>query len=332
MKLDIKTTALEQRRQTYANVARRKGADMPASRYEEATLDLQPAANFHYRPTWDSSHLLFDAGRTAIVMDDWYAIRDPRQFYYGTYTIARSRMTETQEKNFAFVEKRNLLSAMDPAWTETVKTYLLPLKHYEWGANMNNCQIADLGSGAAITQIATFNMADRLGIAQFISRIALLLDGNSGAALEASKKAWLEDGKWQEMRHMVEDSFVLDDWFEQFVAQNFCMDGIVYPLVYQQFDAEGDANHGAGALAMLSEFMVDWYAEGLRVNDAVLKLVAGQSEANRAKLAEWIATWSGRAAGAFQPIAEFVLGENAGRAAIAAAGAELAARAQKAGI
>ena len=77
----------------------------------------------------------------------------------------------------------------------------------------------------------------------------------------------------------------------------------------------GEAVTLAGALAMLSEFMVDWYAEGLRVNDAILKLVAGQSQANRAKLAEWIEAWSGRAASAFRPIAEFVLGESAGRRA-----------------
>ena len=37
-------------------------------------------------------------------MKDWYELKDPRQFYYGTYTMARGRMQETAEANFDFVE------------------------------------------------------------------------------------------------------------------------------------------------------------------------------------------------------------------------------------
>ena len=48
MQIDIKTSAVEQVRQTFSHVARRLGADKPASRYQEATFDLQPEVNFHY--------------------------------------------------------------------------------------------------------------------------------------------------------------------------------------------------------------------------------------------------------------------------------------------
>ena len=44
---------------------------------------------------------IFDPKRTAIVMKDWYAFKDPRQFYYGTYTLARARMQEAAEAGFA---------------------------------------------------------------------------------------------------------------------------------------------------------------------------------------------------------------------------------------
>jgi phenol hydroxylase P1 protein len=180
MALDIKTNALDQRRQTFAHIARRLGEDRPASRYEEATFDLQPGGAHHYRPTWDPAHELYDASRTAIVLADWYVLKDPRQFYYGTYTIARARMMEAAEKALSFVEKRNGFAAIAPEWQDTIRFYLPPLRHVEWGANMNACSITDLGFGAAITQATMFTATDRLGIAQIIGRIGLI-GGRAGA-------------------------------------------------------------------------------------------------------------------------------------------------------
>jgi len=328
--LDIKTTGMAPRRQTYANIARRYGVDKPASRYDEATLDLQSTVNFHCRPLWDPKHELFDQSRTQIVMADWYAFRDPRQFYYGTYTIARARMMEAQEKNFDFVSKRDLLSGVDPDWLQKVRRYLIPLRHYEWGANMNNCLVTDYGYGAAVTQATMFATTDRLGIAQLLSRVGLLMDGNSGDSLNEAKQQWLDDPLWQGLRHMVEDSFVLDDWFEVLVAQNVAMDAVVHPLVYKAFDAVGVA-HGGAPLSILNEFAVDWYADSVRWVDALLKTVAAESDGNRQKLSDWIAAWHGRAVRAFTPVAEYVLGDGAA-AALESASADLHARLVKTGI
>lgn len=307
MSLEIKTTALQQRRQTFANVARRLGADRPASRYEESMYDLQPEANFHYRPTWAPQYELFDKARTSITMEDWYAPRDPRQLYYGSYTIARSRMMEATEKNFSFVEKRALLSNIDAPWAEMVRLYLLPLRHYEWGANMNNSEITAVGYGAAITQATQFITMDRLGIAQIISRVGLLMDGNSGSSLTQAKTSWLDDPVWQGVRRMVEDSFVLSDWFEMLVAQNLSMDGLVYPLVYARFDAAGQ-RHGTQGLSMLTEFMVDWQDDNAKWVDAVIKRVAAENDANKQLLSGWYAAWATRAQDALLPLAEHVLG------------------------
>ena len=330
MSLEIKTSTLKPRRQSFAYIARRYGEDRPASRYDEATLDMQLTANFHYRPTWDPEYEIYDERRTAIKMADWYALRDPRQYYYGTYTIARSKMMEAQEKNFLFVQKRDLLQGIDAAWTQKIKDYLLPLRHYEWGANMNNCQITDQGYGAAVTQATMFAAMDRLGIAQIISRTGLAFDGNSGESLAAAKEAWLHRPMWQGVRHMMEDSFVVADWFELFVAQNAVMDGLIYPLVYEHFDKAGQA-HGAAPLSILSEFTADWYAETAKWADAMLKIAAAESQENAALLGQWFSTWSARALEAFRPIAEHVLGDGAQDALDAVRG-NLTTRVQKAGL
>ena len=48
MSLEIKSVEIKPKRETFGHVARRIGEGKTASRYEEATYDLQPTANFHY--------------------------------------------------------------------------------------------------------------------------------------------------------------------------------------------------------------------------------------------------------------------------------------------
>ncbi|MFC7050129.1 aromatic/alkene monooxygenase hydroxylase subunit beta [Emcibacter nanhaiensis] len=330
MSLDIKTNVIEPRRQTYSHVARRLGSDKPASRYQEGTWDLQATEHFHYRPTWAPDRELYDTSLTAIEMQDWYAFNDPRQFYYGTYTMARNKMMETEEANFKFVEKRGLLDQVDPAWVNKVKHYLLPLRHFEWGGNMNGCHASDRAYGTAVSQTLLFAAMDRLGIAQIISRIGLLIDGNSGESLDEARSDWLEHGNWQPLRQMVEDTFVLDDWFEQAVAQYFCMDSVIFPLVYDHFDREG-ARHNGAAMSMLSEFMIDWFADECRWVDQLLKVTASESAGNAELLGSWVENWTVRTIDALRPLAADVLGDGAD-AVLEEIDANIQARAAKAGI
>jgi phenol hydroxylase P1 protein len=330
MSIDIKTMSVEPKRHTFAHVARRLGGDAPASRYEEGVYDLQATTHFHYRPIWEPEHWTFDEGRTAIRMQDWYRFKDPRQYYYATYTIARANMHQTTDRNFAFEEKRNLLDNVDPSWREQLVRYLIPLRHYEWGANMNACAITDAGYGTAITSASVFTAGDRLGIAQIISRIGMLLGGGDGAQLDAGKREWMENPAWQGVRKAVEDSLVLEDWFEILLAQFLVMDGLVYPLVYDHFDRAGQ-KQGAAAVSMLCEFMVDWQAEHNRWVDAVVKVAAAESDENRALLSGWYVKWRGIMSEALQPLAAMVL-EEGGEPALSEVLEQLNTRAAKLGL
>lgn len=270
---------------------------------------MQSEVNFHYRPTWDPGFELYDKRRTAIVMQDWYALKDPRQFYYGAYVTARGRQQDATEKSFAFVEKRGLLQALPAEWQERLAVGLLPLRHVEWGANMNNFYCADYGWGTAITQACTYCAMDRLGIAQYLSRIGMLLDGNTGVALERARVAWLESAAWQPLRRFVEHTFVTGDWFETFVAQNLVLDGLLYPLVYQHADAVIARACGTG-LAVLTEFMNDWRDEHARWVDAVIQAAAAESDANRALLSGWARAACAEVAQALVPVADALTGED----------------------
>jgi len=258
-------------------------------------------------------------------MQDWYAFQDPRQFHYGAYTIARARQQEAAESNFDFVEKRQLLQFVDDAARQRMAQVLVPLRHYEWGANMNNCFVASFAFGSMLNVPATFHAMDRLGIAQYLTRIGLLL--GDVAAIDAGKEAWLHDPAWQGLRKSMEDLFVTEDWFEVFVAQNFVTDGLLFPFAYRQFVR--DVGVQGSTVAMLVEFMSGWFDETTRWIDSVIKIAAAESEANRALLSAWYAKHKAIALAALQPLAAGPAGNPA--AALEAA-AQLDARAAKLGL
>lgn len=313
MQIDIQTTQVKPLRQTFSFVARRLGADKPASRYQEATLDMQPEANFHYRPLWEPDRELYDKRRTAIVMEDWYAFKDPRHYYYGVYVMARARQQDAAEKHFEFIEKLGLLAAAPEALRQQIAFLLVPLRHYEWGANMNNCYVSGWGYGAAVTQATTFAAMDRLGIAQYLTRIGLLLGPDGAAVLDQGRQDWLQAPAWQGVRRELENLFVQRDWFEVFLAQNLVFDGLLYPLVYQHArQVLGPAT--GNALSLVTGFMDDWYEENARWIDATVRVAAEESPANAERLSAWARHWSAAMHEALGPVALAALGADGRRA------------------
>ncbi len=307
MQIDLRTISIKPLRQTFGHLARRMGADKPASRYLEGTMDLQPVENFHYRPTWDPGHDIFDPARTAIVLKDWYALKDPRQYYYGAWVLARGRMQETAEADFALVDEMNLAAAYPLEGRQRALGVLLPLRHVAWGSNINNASIAAYGYGIAISQAAAYASMDQLGIAQYITRLGMAFDDID--ALNRAKTAWLEDDLWQPLRHAVEDMMVTHDWFELFVAQNFALDGLLYPLIYDRLNNHLNAAYGP-VFSMLTRFQREWYGETTKWVDAVLKTAAAESSDNKQRLSAWAASWHARFTQALAPVATAAIGES----------------------
>lgn len=329
MQVDIKTSDIRPIRQTFSHIARRFGADKPATRYQEATFDLQPEVNFHYRPLWQPQYDLYDKRRTAIEMADWYAFRDPRHFYYGVYVQARAKQQELQENSFEFVERRGMLRDASQEDRERLTRLLVPLRHYEWGANMNNGYVTAFGYGSAITQATQYQTMDRLGLAQYLTRIGLLLEEGT-AALDAAKRAWLEDPIWQGMRRELETLFVTQDWFEVLVAQDLVFDALVHPLAMQGLESTL-SQQAANGYALSLEFAKAWYEESMRWIDATLRTAVGESQANSTRLSSWYHLWSTRLLAAMAPWAQAAFGEE-GKVMLAGAAAALAERAKRIGI
>ena len=328
MNIDLQAREITPLRNTFARVAAYHG-DKVASRYQEATLGVQPTANFHYRPTWEPEFELFDTGRTAVKLADWYVLRDPRQYYYANWTMARARQQEAMEANYQFVESRGLIDKMPDALRAKASDVLVPLRHAAWGANMNNCTICSRGYGTAFTAPAMFHAMDQLGVAQYLTRLGLALQ--EPGALDAGKKDWLENAAWQPLRRHVENTLVLLDPFEVFVAQNLALDGLLFPLIYTHFVDDPLALQGGTAVSMLTVFMGEWHTESSRWIDAVVKVAAAESDANRTLISDWYRTSADQAQAALAPVADLALGDN-GSSILQSVRSTLDARARKAGL
>lgn len=307
MQIDLRTVSIKPLRNTFDHIARRFG-DKPASRYQEGTYDIQQTDIFHYRPLWEPEKILFDKSRTRIEMKDWYALKDPRQFYYGAYTIARARQQEAAESNFEMIEERGLAALVPEALRDIALDVLIPLRHVEWGGNMGNSYIAAYGYGTAITQPCLYHAMDHLAVAQYLTRIALTLD--TPVALDTAKDAWMNGALWQPMRQHVENLLVLQDWFEIFVAQNLVLEGLAYPLFFDHLDSKFAAGGGT-AISMMTRFMGEWSGETAKWVDAQIKVAAAESAENKQAIADWVVEYRGRTLEALAPLAGRAFGAEA---------------------
>ena len=66
---------------------------------------------------------------------------------------------------------------------------------------MNNTFICGYGFGTTFTQPCIYHAMDHLGIAQYLSRLGLLLGDTE--ALSEGKADWMEGEAWQPLRRYV---------------------------------------------------------------------------------------------------------------------------------
>jgi phenol hydroxylase P1 protein len=292
MQYELRYQVIEPKRQTYQNVIDRFG-DQPASRYLEATLDVEPRENFHYRPTWDESRELYDADYSVLKLADPYSYTDPRQFYYTPYVTNRAALHDEFNKQLNYLEERELLAKLPAAWRTVLSSVVLPLRHYESGAQMVSVGGARFAYGTSLEQCCTFAAFDRIGNAQMLSRVGIALGEGTGELLQVAKREWLDSEHLQPLRRFVEEAMVVADWAEGLVAVDL-VDSLVYPVLYRELD-EVALTGGAGAYSLFTQYLHTWFKDQRKWLDALITAWAGDEqhgEANREHLARIVATWN----------------------------------------
>lgn len=285
MQYELRTQVIDPPRKTFTHLVARYG-DRPASRYEEGSIDIQPKENFHYRPLWDPEHDIYDEAYSDFRLTDPYSFTDPRQYYYAPYVTSRAAMADAVASTLDYLDSRDLLSRLPDTWSAVMGELLVPLRHYESGAQMVCCDIARFGFGTTITQCAAYAAFDRIGNAQAISRIGIALDGGTAALLGEAKARWVEDTSLQGLRRYMEELFLEKDWGKALVRLDVA-DRLVYGLFFAHLD-DAAIDAGAGSYSLFAQHQAAWFKDQRRWVDALYKAWVADPEtgaANKALLA-----------------------------------------------
>lgn len=266
MQYELRTQVVEPSRKTFDNLVARYG-DRPASRYEEGSIDVQAKENFHYRPTWAPDKDIYDEAFSAFRLTDPYSFLDPRQYYYAPYVTSRAALFDGFGTTLEYIEGRRLFERMPQAWRDLVGSIVVPLRHYESGAQLVNVGVARFGFGTTITQCAAYASFDRIGNAQSLSRLGISLGGGTAELLPVAKTAWLEADSMQGLRKAIEQIICDDDWGVSLVRLD-TVDRLLYRMLTVDLD-DAALDAGAGGYSLVAQHLSTWFADHTRWLDAL---------------------------------------------------------------
>lgn len=268
MQFELRTQVIEPKRKTFTNLVERYG-DRPASRYEEGSIDIQCVENFHYMPLYDATRNHFDVDYTAFKLTDPYSFTDPRQLYYAPYVQSRAAMNEAFVKSLDYVDSRDLMQKLPAGWDSVVGEVLVPLRHWEAGAELVHIEGSRWAWGTTIDQCCTFAAFDRIGNAQNLSRIGIVYGQGHDGALSTAKGIWMDGAQMQGLRRLIEELLTERDYGKSLIATDLT-DRLLYPLMYSFMD-EAALNGGAGAYSLLAQHFTSWFADQRRWVDHLIK-------------------------------------------------------------
>lgn len=291
MGYELRTNAIEPRRNTFDGLVARFG-DKPATRYQEGTYDIQPTEHFHFRPFWAPERQLYDPDYTVLKLTDPYNFSDPRQFYYNTYVSARADHYEAFGKTLKYIEDRSMFDRLPENWHSMMVQSIVPLRHYEAGAQLISINACRFAWGTTISQASAYAAFDRIGTSQLLSMIGLSIGGGGQEKLAEAKEHWMEDQYLQPLRRFIEEAIVEQDWASGMIALDLA-DAQLYPLLFEHLD-ERALFRGAGAYSLIAQHFSSWYANQQKWLMPLYKAWAQDpehGEANREAMGSIIARW-----------------------------------------
>lgn len=304
MQYELRTQVVEPTRKTFQHLIDRYG-DRPASRYEEGSIGLQPKENFHYRPLWAPTHEIYDESWSRLRLTDPDAFTDPRQYYYAPYVTARAHLHEAFSASLEYLTSRDLLERLPGGWQAVLAEVVIPLRHYESGAQMISTYGCRFAYGTTVEQCLSYAAFDRVGVAQLLSRVGIALDGGSDALLVAAKATWVDGASMQPLRRLTEQLLVERDWAVSTLGVDL-VDQLVYSMLYHHLDEQALMG-GAGGYSLIAQHLSTWFLDQRRWLNALYKAWVGDPEhgsGNAAIIAETVDRLLPQAIEAVRPLAE----------------------------
>jgi phenol hydroxylase P1 protein len=232
--------------------------------YEDVTLNLQTYVHMHYRHIFDERDFdIYDPRYTRVKCSNWESFRDPKKFWYTTYVSNRKKMAEEVENGFSYANELGVIENLSPQWVDAVRDLYTPLRHLEYGENVQMQHVIRYALGTAIEQCATYQAFDKTGRAQWISQWAMNMEEHHGDFLKHGKEVLLNESAYQPLRRYVEEVLATDDWAEVLVAENLTLDLLLGNLMYREFNKEAIKN-GDTHLSLLNLVILkqaDWHRD-----------------------------------------------------------------------
>jgi phenol hydroxylase P1 protein len=201
--------------------------------YEVVTVRQQPYLHGHYRHNFDErDYDIYDPRYTRVKSSNWETFKDPKKFWYTTYIRDRKKLSEEVEANFQLSANLDIIESLPPSWVEAVRDIYTPLRHLEYGENVQMQYVIRYALGTAIEQCATFQAYDKIGRAQWISNWAMNMQEHHGEFLQYGKEVLTKDPAFQPLLKYVEEILITNDWAEVLVAQNLTLDLLLGNLMY----------------------------------------------------------------------------------------------------
>jgi phenol hydroxylase P1 protein len=213
-------------------------------------------------------------------------------------------MSDAVAATLDYLNSRDLLARMPDAWSAVLGELVVPLRHYESGAQMVSCDIARFGFGTSITQCAAYAAFDRIGNAQALSRVGIALGGGTAELLGEAKTRWVEDAALQGLRRYMEELLIEKDWGKALIRLDVA-DRLIYSLFYTHLD-DAAIDQGAGSYSLVAQHLSSWFKDQRKWVDALYKAWAADPEtgaANKALLADTTAEALEAALVALRPLA-----------------------------
>ncbi|WP_047151914.1 toluene hydroxylase [Aneurinibacillus tyrosinisolvens] len=232
--------------------------------YEEVTLRQQPYIHGHYRNIYDErDYDIFDPRYTRLKSSNWEGFRDPKKYWYTTYVSNRKKLAEEVENGFEYAKHLEIIQTLSPQWVNALRDLYTPLRHLEYGENVQMQHVIRYALGSTIEQCATFQAYDKTGRAQWISLWAMNMEEHHGDFLNHGKEMLEQDPAYQPLRRYVEEILITEDWAEVLVAENLTLDLLLGNLMYQEFNKEavkqGDIH--LSILNLVINKQLDWHRD-----------------------------------------------------------------------
>ncbi|ACK50597.1 methane/phenol/toluene hydroxylase [Methylocella silvestris BL2] len=274
-----------------------------ATHYEDVTVDVQPDPERYLAQGWiiafANGDPTYSKDWTKVKSSNWHAYRAPDQEWERTHFQRQSTIIGMTQNVIQNGRRSGAPARFDKQWVKILQDHLGAYKHVEYGIGTALMHAQRLGYTQMVNNALLTNCSYKIRFAQDIT----LYLGELNLDLpeldqSAGKTHWLEDPFWQDARAAVEGVMGTNDYIEQYLAINVCIEPLICELFRSGFIMQdAAAQNDFITPSVISAGEADYERNLVNCVELLSMLVADKAHGaeNRVILANWLNEHGGRA-------------------------------------